>query len=257
MTFMVGNNIIINGLYTAYYQSDTLDKDNALIFLHGWGSEALHLRNIFETCDNFIAIDFPGFGHSELPKSVWSVDNYVEFLKDFLDKLEIKNPLLIGHSFGGGIIVKYLSEKSDVKKAILISPSGVRKRGFKIFAWKIVAKMMKVLLSLPGLNKFRDKLRRKFYKAIDSEDYIEAGKMTEIYKKIIREDLREDMKKIDADVALIWGESDKATPLEQGIAIQKLIINSRLYVIKGAGHFSFIDQPEKFNKIFLKEINAR
>jgi pimeloyl-ACP methyl ester carboxylesterase len=253
---MIGKKIIINDLSVEYYQSSNLEKNNTLVFLHGWGSEASHLRNIFGKYSNFVAVDLPGFGKSELPKSAWSMVDYANFLKVFLNKLEIKNPILIGHSFGGSIIIKYLSKKNDTRKAILVSPSGVRKKEARVFIWKILAKIANVIILLPGLNKFKDAWRRKFYKAIDSEDYIEAGKLTESYKKIIREDLKEDMGKINTETILIWGESDKATPLEQGMTIQKLIKNSRLYVIKNAGHFSFIDQPEEFNKIFQKEINA-
>jgi pimeloyl-ACP methyl ester carboxylesterase len=253
---MVRRKIIVDDLYIAYYQSDTLNKENALIFLHGWGSESLHLKNIFETVDNYVAVDLPGFGKSELPKSVWSVGDYADFLKAFLDKLEIKSPTLVGHSFGGSIIIKYLAEKGVAKKVILISSSGIRKGGVRIYIWKMLAKMAKVIMSLPGLDKFRDRLRSKFYKAIDAEDYIEAGKLTESYKKIIREDLKENMKKINTETVLIWGKEDKATPLEQGITMKKLIKNSRLDIIKNAGHFSFVDQPGEFNKIFLREINA-
>jgi pimeloyl-ACP methyl ester carboxylesterase len=173
-----------------------------------------------------------------------------------LDKLEIKNPILIGHSFGGSVIIKHLSSGESAKKAILISPSGIRKSGVKILFYKIIAKIFNLIFSLPGLNVWKDRLRRKFYEAIDSVDYIEAGRMTESYKKIIRDDLTEEMKKISVPVTLIWGAEDADTPISQGETMQKLIKHSKLRVIRNAGHFSFIDQPEEFKKIFLREINV-
>ncbi|MFA7319013.1 MAG: alpha/beta hydrolase [Parcubacteria group bacterium] len=239
-----------------FYQSDCIGKEKLVILLHGWNSRAKHLKIIFQEMDNFIALDLPGFGESDLPPVVWGVAEYANFLRRFLEKLEIEKPILAGHSFGGSVILKYLANGGRAEKIILVSPSGIRKRGMKIWFYKIVAKIAKSILSLPGASFFRDKIRIKAYKMIDSEDYIEAGALTESYKKIIREDLSEDMKKIQIKTILIWGEKDVATPLAQGELMQKFIKNSKLYIIKTAGHFSFVDQPEEFKKIFLREINA-
>ena len=112
----------------------------------------------------------------------------------------------------------------------------------------------KYFFLLPGLSIFRDKIRKKFYSAIDSKDYIEAGKMIESYKKIIRDDLTDDLQKVIIPTTLIWGEKDSITPLWQGELMREKIANSKLFVISDAGHFSFIDQPEKFREILSKEI---
>jgi len=251
---MLEKQVIIDGLNITYFQSDNLKKDAVVVFLHGWGSRAMHLKNIFDNLPNFIALDLPGFGSSDLPPIPWGVANFRDFLTNFLSKLEIENPILVGHSVGGSIIIKYLAEGGEAKKTILIAAAGIRKRGGKIFLYKIIAKVFKLIFLLPGFNIFRDKMRRKFYSAIDSVDYIEAGKMTESYKKIIQDDLTDDLQKIKTPTVLIWGENDQDTPLRHAKLMQKKIAGARLFVISGAGHFSFIDQPEKFMVIFSKEI---
>ncbi len=250
---MLEKQVIINGLNINYFQSNSLKNDGAVVFLHGWGSRAAHLRSVFGDLPNFVALDLPGFGASDLP-SVWGMADFADFLESFLKKLEIKNPILAGHSFGGSLIIKYLIEGGVAQKAILISSSGIRKRGLKIVFYKIIAKIFKTIFSLPGLNIFRDKIRKKFYSTIDSVDYIEAGKMTESYKKIIRDDLTEDLQKINTPTVLIWGEKDIDTPPWQGKLMQEKISESKLFIIPGAGHFSFIDKPEEFREIFTKEI---
>jgi pimeloyl-ACP methyl ester carboxylesterase len=252
---MVEKNIIVKGLKINFFQSDDLLRECTLVFLHGWASQAAHLKSLFPNNRSFVALDSPGFGNSDLPETPWAITEYADFLKHFLEKMEIKNPTLIGHSFGGSIIIKYLAGGGKAQKAILISPSGVRENGFKKTIYGILAKIFKSIFLIPGLGKLREKVREGVYRVIGSEDYIEAGKMKESYKKIIREDLRSDMKKITAKVILIWGERDAATPLAQGKIINSLIKNSKLCVVENAGHFSFIDQPENFNKIFLREID--
>lgn len=249
---MLEKKIIIHGLSINYFQSVNLEKDEAIVFLHGWGSRAVHLCSIFENLPNFIAVDLPGFGESELPLASWGVTEYASFLKSLLGKLEIKNPILVGHSFGGSIIIKYLAEGGIAKKAILISASGIRKKSLKILGYRFLAKIFKLIFSLPVLNIFKEKVKKNFYSAIDSVDYLEAGKMTESYKKIIQDDLTDILPKIAIPTVLIWGENDKDTPLWQGELMQRKISKSKLFIIPDAGHFSFIDQPDKFKSIFLK-----
>ena len=252
---MVEKNIIVKGLKINFFQNDDFSGEGALVFLHGWASRAAHLKSLFPSDRSFVALDLPGFGSSDLPETPWAVTEYADFLKSFLEKMEIKNPTLVGHSLGGSIIIKYLATSGAARKAILISPSGVRENSFKKTIYGILAKIFKIIFLIPGLGKLWEKVRERAYRMIGSEDYIEAGKMTESYKKIIRGDLRPDMKKITVKVILIWGEGDAATPLSQGKIINDLIKNSKLRVIENAGHFSFIDQPNPFNEIFLREID--
>ncbi|MEI6587392.1 MAG: alpha/beta hydrolase [Candidatus Moraniibacteriota bacterium] len=251
---MLEKQVIIEGLNINYFQSDDLEKERVVVFLHGWGSRAAHLQTIFANLSSFIALDLPGFGGSDLPASPWGVTEFSGFLDSFLLKLEIKNPILVGHSVGGSIIIKYLSVGGMAKKAILIDSSGIRKRGLKIFAYKIITKIFKVIFLLPGLNIFKDNIRKKFYSAINSVDYIEAGKMAESYKKIIREDLTDDLSKVKTETVLIWGEKDQDTPLWQAKLMREKMVGSKLFVISNAGHFSFIDQPQEFMAIFSKEM---
>jgi len=249
---MLEKQIIINSLNINYFQSDNLKNDGAVVFLHGWGSRAAHMKIIFENLPNFVALDLPGFGGSDLPPMPWGVADFADFLANFLSKLEVKNPILVGHSIGGSIVIKYLIEGGKAKKIILIAAAGIRKRGLKIFLYKIIAKSFKLLFLLPGLHIFKDKIRKKFYSAIDSVDYIEAGKMVESYKKIIHDDLTNDLQKVKASTVLICGEKDTITPLSQAKLMQEKIPGAKLFVIPDAGHFSFIDQSEKFREIFLK-----
>ncbi len=253
---MLQKNIMVENLNINFYRSDNFSKSNALVFLHGWGTESLAFKNILAKCENFAALDLPGFGRSDFPKEAWSVSDYADFLEKFLEKLEIKNPILAGHSFGGRIIAKYCSSRKDVKKIILIAGAGIKKKKTKFFFYKIGAKVFRLIFSLPRLRGLRDKLRRNFYKSINSEDYINSGRLKETYQKVIAEDLSGDMKKISAETVLIWGENDAETLLEDGKKISNLIKNSKLFVIKNAGHYVFLDQPEKFNAIFLKETHA-
>jgi pimeloyl-ACP methyl ester carboxylesterase len=247
-------NIMIQGLNIRYYQSANFSTVQPVIFLHGWGSRALVFGKIFEKCSNAIAIDLPGFGGSEAPKSAWSLSEYASFVNDFFGKMNIKNPIIAGHSFGGSIGIKYCSKYNDVKKLILIGSAGIREKNAKKFILLVVSKLFGILWRLPAIRNSGEIVRRYFYKIINSEDYINAGALTEIYKKVISEDLKDDLKKIDTSAILIWGKNDLDTPVQNASLIHKLLRNSQLYVIPNAGHYVFLDDEAEFEHVFLSNL---
>jgi pimeloyl-ACP methyl ester carboxylesterase len=251
---MLKKEIIIDNLRINYYQSLELKTDGTLVFLSGWQANALIFKKNFDWVDNYVAIDWPGFVESEQPVSIWGLREYADFLEKFLEKLEISKPILVGHSFGGSVAIKYVVNGGLAKKMILIDSAGIRRKSFKKAIYLIGAKIVKFFLWLPVIRKYKQAIRKKFYQSIDSVDYIEAGEMGQIYKKIINEDLTDDLQKVKIKTVLIWGEKDKATPIEDGRLMNKLISNSELFVVKDAGHFPFLDKEEEFKKIFMAQI---
>lgn len=253
---MFEKNIIVDDLKISYYQSEELNKNGTLVYLHGWGSEVKHFLSTLEKCNNFIATDLPGFGKSEMLKEIWTINDYSNFLKKFLEKLEIKSPILAGHSFGGSIIIKYCAEGGEAKKIILIASSGIRQKSLRIYFYIFLAKIGKLFFSIPGLNLIKNKAKKKFHKVVDAEDFsnLTDGSLKESFKNVVGEDLKEDLKKIKADTCVIWGEKDMITPLNEGLLMNKLIEGSKLFIIKEAGHYVFIDREEEFNKTFLNAI---
>ena len=100
-----GDKMLIDGININYINYGKKDGET-VVLLHGWGQNIQMMKpigdNLSSEC-NVIIIDLPGYGLSDEPKYAWSVYDYVEMLKKLLDKLKVKNPFLIGHSFGGKI----------------------------------------------------------------------------------------------------------------------------------------------------------
>ncbi|MFA5985796.1 MAG: alpha/beta hydrolase [Parcubacteria group bacterium] len=246
--------IIINGMCATYYHTENFDPQDTLLFLHGWQSQASHFAKTLQKCPNAIAVDLPGFGESDTPSTAWSLDDYVDFVAHFIEKLQITNPIIAGHSFGGSIGIVYCARGNLVKKLILIGSAGIRKKNIKKYGFYIIAKIFKIPFALPGMRTLRNSVRKWFYKKIDSEDYLHAGVLTETYQKIITDDLTQRLQKITVPTVLIWGENDTETPLENGKLMERLIKNSQLHVIPHAGHYVFIDNSDAFDDLFLTAI---
>ena len=93
-----------------------------VILLHGWGQNIQMMDPIGKNlCKShkITIIDLPGFGESEEPKEELNIYDYADILKELVDKLKIKKPTLIGHSFGGRIAIIYGSKYPKVKLSII------------------------------------------------------------------------------------------------------------------------------------------
>ncbi|MEI7498023.1 MAG: alpha/beta hydrolase [Candidatus Falkowbacteria bacterium] len=247
--------ITLNGQTLSYYCSDQLNLQNTPIFLHGWGSEAQHLKILFQSLNNYLAIDLPGFGQSQLPNTPWGLEEYAEMVKLVVNTFQIKSPILIGHSFGGSIALQYALKFPQVKKLILIDSAGLRLPSVKKSIFLLLTKLIKPLFTSSVNNPLYKKFRNTFYRLIGSEDFIEAGPRTEIFKKIIAYNLRPFLPLINTETILIWGANDWATPLKHAHIFAKELPHAKLEIIPKAGHFCFIDQPQAATTLLIQALN--
>jgi pimeloyl-ACP methyl ester carboxylesterase len=251
--------IEINQLKINYIESG---QGNPVVLLHGWGGSI----KSFEIVHNYLkshckvySIDLPGFGQSEEPPFPWDLSNYSDLLEQFLIRLQITNPILIGHSFGGRIIIQLAGKKQiPIKKIILVDSAGVKpKRTIKYYYKVYTYKFIKRILQLPIIKTYTGDLIEKVKAKFGSSDYKNASNiMRQVMVKVVNEDLRHLLPKINRPTLLIWGENDQATPVSDGKTMEKLIPDAGLVVFKNAGHFSYLDKFNEFSIVissFLKE----
>lgn len=226
-----------------------------ILLLHGWGSSCAAYRFIIKSfSDRFrmIAPDFLGFGDSEMFSEPWDVSDYVDLTVKFIKALGIEDATLVGHSFGGRVIIKMVGQGLiSPEKIVLMDAAGVKhKRGLwaslKLYTFKTV----KWFLLLPVIRRFSAGALERARGYFGSADYNSApAVLRQTLVKVVNEDLCEYMPNIKCPTLLIWGDKDTATPLADAKVMEKLISDSGLCVIKGAGHFSFIDSPYEVNAI--------
>ena len=227
-----------------------------LLFLHGWQGNLQSfdtLVPLLTTSYRVIRVDLPGFGKSETQKEVWDLDTYVAFLNNFIEKLNLEIYALVGHSFGGRIAIKGEARKIlHARKIVLVASAGVAQRkNFRNFFFKVVAKIGKCVTYIPPLLFWREGLRRKMYTFIGS-DYMNAGVLKKTFLKIIAEDLTENAKSITVPTLLVWGETDKETPLSDGLRLSKMIANSSFKTLKDCGHFVYKEKPKEVAELIQK-----
>ncbi|MDD4937957.1 MAG: alpha/beta hydrolase [Candidatus Shapirobacteria bacterium] len=200
-----------------------------LVLLHGWSlgmskDKYSELIDLLSRKYKVLSLNFPGFGGTNTPIEPWSVTDYAEWLADFFKKQKIEPEIIIGHSFGGRVLIKGVSlGLINPKKIVLLASAGIERKSFWV---KLLAVM----------SSFVPKLFKRWM-VFGSKDLREAdGVMRETMKLVVGENLERDMSKIKVPTLLIWGDEDRTTPLWQGRLINDLIKGSELMIIKGANH---------------------
>lgn len=232
-----------------------MESKKTLIFIHGWGVSC----EIFKPLYYFLKSDFkiydldlPGFGNTPIDK-IMTLKDYADYVYEFLKTNKIEYPIIIGHSFGGAVAVKFaLLYPNEISKLVLVDASAIRKPRRQIILIKKVADFLKHLLP--------EKLRKFILKLFgyDKTDYaqIKSPELKETFKNVISEDLSPYFSLIKMPVLVIWGENDAATPLAEGKLIAKSIPGAKLEIIKNADHFVFLEKPEEFIKLIKEFSNA-
>lgn len=245
---------VIHGVTTSF-QAEGDGQD--VILLHGWGQNKEMMDLIFEHLkDRFhvFSLDFPGFGESDDPKEAWGVMEYMHFLEDFIQYNQIENPILIGHSFGCRVAIRYAAVHHDVKKMVLTGAAGIKpKRGLDYHMRTAAYKTGKWFLKVTGQN---DKLT-ELQKNAGSEDYRNAqGIMKAVFVKVVNDDVTPVLKDVVCPVLLVWGDQDTAAPIWMGKVMEKEMKDAGLAVFEGDDHWAYWHQPARFNAVldvFLKE----
>lgn len=249
----------VDGLNINYID---VGEGEPIVILHGWGSNInVHQSMINLLCTKYrvIAPDLPGFGESDEPKEPWDVDRYVDFLLDFLSEYGFTKINLLGHSFGGRVIIKLCARELpfEIEKVVLVDSAGVKPE--KTAAQKLKQKGFKIgkkLLSTKAAETLFPDALENLRKKNGSADYNAASPvMRSTLVKVVNEDLCELMPCVKCPTLLMWGTNDDATPLSDGQKMEKLMPESALVTFQGAGHYSFIDCMAHFNSVLASFMN--
>lgn len=236
----------------------------SIVILHGWGSNpkrwiAMHdsLDAISNDMGEAIHIPFlPGFD-GEDPTKALHIDDYVEWLETYIKEQGLKNVVLVGHSNGGRIAIRYASTHKDVKRLVLIAAAGIPNNtmSFKKAMFMAAAKIGKMLLRpLAGTSIYR-LAEKGIYKLARESDYYQASPlMKETMLNLLSYDASGDLKNISCPTLCIWGKDDTATPLWMGNKIAAGISGSTMKVIDGGHniHVTNVKEVAAYIKDFLR-----
>ena len=246
--------MIIQGMQVNYIY-EPVEGRATVLFLHGWNAPfeiyGPLLDYLRQKGYGIAAFDCPGVGKTSEPAAPLTLDDYVSFTLEFCRELGMKDAVLFAPSNGGRIALRLMSDKNcplGVTRAVLMDSAGAptpksakQKLSLRLY------KLLRVLGTAPLLRSLFSDLYETVRDRRSSADYRAASPvMKKTMSNLLACDLTGVMPDITAEVLLVWGDRDTATPLSEGKKMESLIKNSGLAAIAGAGDYPYIDNPRQF-----------
>lgn len=229
-------------------------KDTQILILHGWTSSDQTkdkwqplIKLLEEKKYSVRLLLLPGL--TQPLNESWDLEQYVEWLDTQV--LTNKQVIIIGHSFGGQLAIKYAAHNPEhLKWLILIDSSGVPDNRWQ----KKLKRLVFLTLAKIGKNLPQKKfLKKLLYRLAGERDYYQATEKQKATMRLaIRTDIREEASKIKIPTLLLWGENDQTTPIFMGETLAKLMQNSHLQTIPNARHSPQYTHPRQVAAIIHK-----
>jgi pimeloyl-ACP methyl ester carboxylesterase len=236
-------------------------KGRPILFLHPHiglhGSEALIAR-LAEHAEVLVP-SHPGYGHSELPKGMSTVDDMSYLYLDLLEQLELRDVVIVGASFGGWLAAEIATKTTErISRLVLLGAVGV-KLGPRdqsdivdIFA---TPRSRWVELT------FRDQnFWHRDYEALSEDELTviarnrEATALFAWNPYMYNPKLKARLHRIRVPALFLWGDADRFAPAEYGKAYCAAIPGARFELVSEAGHFPHIEQAERVARRIVEEI---
>lgn len=230
-------NFIFHGEIINYDFFNTNSSDT-ILFLHGWGGNKFSFAssiNLLKSKYNILTLTLPTTSPTKL---VWNMFDYSDLILNLLKNLNIKNLIIVCHSFGFRIAT-ILKNKLTIKKLIITGGAGPKKENF----FKKIDKNNTILLSK----------RRNFnknYKIFQNLDYASLSLTNKkSFQNIVNFNTIK-MLKFSCPLLLFWGRKDKSTPIWIGKKLKKF--NDAVLINSPFSHFSYLDDNDNFNHKILE-----
>ncbi|MCF6460983.1 alpha/beta fold hydrolase [Clostridium sp. Cult3] len=256
-------NIMNKNIYYKEYGSG-----DPIVFLNGmmmatnsWSPFTRKLSKDYRT----ITVDLLDQGRSDSSEDSYNIDVQVEFLKQFLQELNLEKVHLLGTSYGGKVALSFATKyPSNIKSLILSNTDsyttnimndigkgwiyGASTLDSRIFSTLV----MPYIYSYGYYEKNHEEIKSKgkaFDNILDEEWYkrfkrgIESAKDYNVYHEL---------KKIKSPTLIISSELDIITPIGYQKSIYEQIGGSQWIIMKGVGHASMYEKPEEFLSIVMK-----
>ena len=249
-----------------HYRDQGDKKDSIpIVLIHGTGS-SLH------TYDNWtkeliinhrvIRMDLPGYGLTgPFPNRDYSYNNYVAFLKVFLEKIGVKSCILAGSSLGGNIAWRFTIENSEmVDNLILIDAAGYPMKSksiplaFTIAKIPVIQNIFKFItprfiakVSVENVYRDKTKVNEELVDRYFELTLREGNRQAFVDRFKVKSDTmsHKKIKLINQRTLILWGEEDELIPYEMAYLFHDDIPNDTLVILKNVGHVPMEESPSE------------
>lgn len=222
--------------------------DECIVLIHGLsGSSRWWARNAPELADGYRVVipDLVGFGRSARPSlGLPGIPAAAQLLAEWMHARDLRRAHVIGHSMGGQVAIHLAAECPErVKRLVLVDAAGIPRAVTPRALARLAAEAS-------PLWRWGDP---RFLPVI-ARDAMTAGPLTLLrsISRIMKDDVRPLLRRIEAPTLIVWGEYDSLVPLSHARELRESIPGARVAVLRAASHNPMVDRPADFNRLVLR-----
>jgi pimeloyl-ACP methyl ester carboxylesterase len=246
-----------------------------VILIHGTGAGVFDWKfTVGPLSEHYsvYALDMVGYGHSDKPKTKYTLDYYIDFLEHFIDALQLNHLSLVGQCFGGATALGLAIKSPErIEKLIIADPPFLG----KTMSLEMISRLPFFLVKLFSRSSRRT-VRLGFKVSVYDSGFVTNQMVEEAYQLRNmpgatyaraatyknnpgvggqRHFFHDELARVIMPTLIIWGREDKYFPVAHAQAAHKLIKNSQLCILEKCGHIPQLEKPDDFRRIvvdFLK-----
>ena len=208
-----------------------------------------------------IAPSHPGFGNSQLPKGLSTVDDLSYFYLDLIEQLDLNDTLVIGVGLGAWLAAE-IAVKTTARLSHLVMANAVgvkvgdRETRDIVDIWSLTPDEFNTLAF------FNPKAGLRDYKNLPEAESLAAARNREATARFCwspymhNPKLKRRLHRIDVPTLFLWGAADRILSEPYGRAYCAMIPGARFETIERAGHFPHLEQPDEFARRALAFADA-
>ena len=257
--------VLVDGMDIHYKDQGNKKDSTPIVLIHGTGSSLHtydHWTNELIKNHRVIRMDLPGYGITgPFPNRDYSYNNYVAFLKVFLEKIGVKSCILAGSSLGGNIAWRFTIKNSEmVENLILIDAAGYPMKSnsiplaFKVAKIPVIQNIFTFITprfvakaSVENVYKNKTKVNEELVDRYFELTLREGNRQAFVDRFKVKSDTmsHKKIKLINQRTLILWGEEDELIPSEMAYLFHNDLPNDTLVILKNVGHVPMEESPSE------------
>ncbi len=247
-----------------------------LLLVHGMAGSSLMWRDVLPgLAKNFtvVAVDLPGHGRSAKPRGDYSLGAFASVLRDLLVALGHERATVVGQSLGGGVVMQFAYQFPERTERLVLVSSGGLGREVNLLLRALTLPGSDYVLPLACTSWVYDAglTVGGWMRSLGFHPSPHVVQIWESYGSLadpetrtaflhtLRSVVDQSGQRVSATnrlylasrvpTLIVWGDSDRIIPVQQGYEAHEAIPGSRLEIFVGAGHFPHCEDPERFVEV--------